>query len=149
VRHLSVLRLLGLDTSTVPAFVVMWCIAVAIIVVALANAGYVAWQVRVGFSGSLLPVRTLRAAVTVLLTAGYVPLVEIASEPLSCAKLQLRSTNPEAEVPCWGALHATLFGLGLPLLAAFVAFAFTMRSVYFNDAPLSGIIMAKPIGEPS
>ena len=146
VRQLSVLRLLGIDASTVQAFVGMWAIAAIVVAVALMNAAYVAYQVRVGFSGSLMPVRTLRAAVTILLTAAYVPLVEVLAEPLSCARLQQRSLGPQGGmVECYGTLHATLFGLSLPILVGFVTFALLMRSVYFADAPLSGAIMAKPI----
>ncbi|KAA0147791.1 hypothetical protein FNF29_07136 [Cafeteria roenbergensis] len=143
--QVSLLRLLGVDASALEAFVIIWCFAVAIMVLALANVAYVGWQVRVGFSGSLLPVRTLRAAVTILLTACYVPLVEIVAEPLSCEQLQQRSPSPQADVPCWGQLHGILFGIGLPVLLLFVGFALLMRSVYFNDAPLSGVVSAKPI----
>ncbi|KAA0177864.1 hypothetical protein FNF27_00412 [Cafeteria roenbergensis] len=144
-KQLSLLRILGIDDADLQTFTVVWAVVIGIMALALANVAYVAWQVRVGFSGSLAPVRTLRAAVLILLTATYVPMISIVAQPLACQQLQRRSRSPDTEVPCWGTLHATMVAIGLPVTLAFVAFAFLMRAVYFNDAPLSGVITSKPI----
>ncbi|KAA0162585.1 hypothetical protein FNF27_08038 [Cafeteria roenbergensis] len=135
------IRLVGLTWA-----LVFWSISSFVLALALANALLVAWQVASGHSGSVWPMRTLRAFVSVVLTALFIPLFQSTARFLSCEQmtsgaLAAGDTPPE----CWSLLHGALFGVSALVLAAFVPFALLVRAIFFNDTPTAGSIVAKPL----
>ena len=101
------IRLVGLTWA-----LVFWSISSFVLALALANALLVAWQVASGHSGSVWPMRTLRAFVSVVLTALFIPLFQSTARFLSCEQmtsgaLAAGDTPPE----CWSLLHGALFGV--------------------------------------
>jgi hypothetical protein len=145
---LSLEQLFGFDTNGVIWFTTVWAIAVTILVLALVNAVFVATQVSQGsHTGSLWPLLTLRGVVAVILTGLYVPLVKMASQFLSCARLGSVTAGGASDVTigCWDVTHIVLFTISVTVLACFVPFALVMRSVFFDAAPVGNNLVAKPL----
>ncbi|KAA0171303.1 hypothetical protein FNF28_00794 [Cafeteria roenbergensis] len=140
---LSVTRLLRIMVVGWAVAFTVWALSLAVMSLALANTGLVVWRVAIGVTGSVWPLRTLRAFVTVALTALYIPLLESASVFMSCDAM-VQAYKEEAP-ECWGASHGALFAVSLVVVLLFVPFALVMQAVYFDDAPTSGNVEAKAL----
>lgn len=144
---LSISRALSIRVIGLTWAMALWVFSSCVLALAVANAMLVAWQVGSGgHSGSLWPMRTLRAFVSVVLTALYVPLVQSASRFISCENMTNGALAAGDEpIVCWGITHAILFGASILVLALFVPFAIMVRAIYFDDTPTGGSIVAKPL----
>jgi len=147
VSSLSIGRALGIQLIGVGWAMTLWGMSTLVLVLALSNAILVAWQVASGgHTGSLLPLRTLRAFVTLALTALYIPLVQSTARFLACDRIVAEAAAVGQDFPrCWGPTHAVLFGISVLVLVLFIPFALVVRGIFFDDTPTGGSVVSKPI----
>jgi hypothetical protein len=150
IRFLSLPNVIGaIGTSSVDwiRYITLWLLASLVIAVALVNAAFVIWRVATNTSGSVWPLRTLRAFVAVVLTALFVPLMTASARSLECETVEslAKATDPSAAFNCWGVAHIVMVCVTIGIQVLFVPFAVLLRASSFNDTPTSGSLVAKPV----
>eukprot|EP01138_Halocafeteria_seosinensis_P008226 gb/GECG01008407.1/.p1 GENE.gb/GECG01008407.1/~~gb/GECG01008407.1/.p1 ORF type:complete len:1702 (+),score=231.44 gb/GECG01008407.1/:1-5106(+) len=141
VGKVSILRLL-LPGQNATSFNIAYGISLVITWMSLLDAFYVSWELMTSNYKSIWPLKALRALVTTVLTAGFIPIMEVLAIPFGCGGMK----EFFGDIDCNGFPHVLYIVSSVITLVAFVPFALLMSLVYFDDNQLSGSPTAKPIG---
>lgn len=124
-------------------FIVGWTLVAMVVCLSMANAVYVAWVVTSEKHQYLWPVRLLSTLVATLVSALFIPTLQMLAAPLMCSQVR---EEFHADYACWGGAEAMLMVIAVLILALFIPFCLLMTLCYFNDDPISGGIIATPSG---
>eukprot|EP01138_Halocafeteria_seosinensis_P000279 gb/GECG01000287.1/.p1 GENE.gb/GECG01000287.1/~~gb/GECG01000287.1/.p1 ORF type:complete len:839 (+),score=87.28 gb/GECG01000287.1/:1-2517(+) len=139
--NISVVSII-LPPNSPTAFVIAYAGVLVVAWLSLLNAIYVGWDILNESYKSIWPLKTLRALVSIVLTAGFIPIMTILSIPFDCSNL----STFLGEVSC-SEFPMVLFKVSsIITLIVFVPFALLTSLVYFDDNPNSSLPTAKPIG---
>lgn len=123
-----------------PSVFVAGCSTMLVIVwLSLIDGVYVSFSLR-NSNWRVWPIKVLRFAVTTLLTAGYLPVLQVLFVPFRCSLLERYKVSCDAPVATGFAVAAGV------TLTIFVPLSLMFALVHHADDPLSGVPTARPTG---
>lgn len=141
-QWISLLKLLVPRADSLGSFLAGYIPAVAVVWLALADGVYVHGSLRSPAPSALLwPIRTLRVVVTLLLSAGFIPVMTILLVPFDCDLLQ---RYVGSELVCHSSAHLSAIIASALTLTLLVPAACLLALTHFEANPLSGNPIARP-----
>ncbi|RYY36976.1 hypothetical protein EON62_01385, partial [archaeon] len=102
---------------------------------------WVAYSFSINSFSAVWPVRLLRATVSLVITAGFIPISQMLFVPLSCSSLE-QFEPTDVELGCLSSGHYGLIASAGVALLAFVPFALIMALVFIEHSSTSKDVFA-------